>query len=67
MSDERPRTARIVDALEEDPGLTYAEITARTGVDLRVAYAILERLRVEGRVVNEANRWYPTGTRDDSA
>ena len=59
MTDERPRTARILDALADDPGLTYREITDRTGVDVRVAYAILERLRAEGRAINEGNRWYP--------
>jgi DNA-binding IclR family transcriptional regulator len=53
------RRARVLGALEDDPGLTLAELEARTGVPLRVLFAVLHRLQEAGEVCHEANRWYP--------
>lgn len=58
------RTERVLAALREDPGLTYGELAERTGLDVRVLYAILGRLQDERAVVNEGRRWFP---RDEAA
>jgi DNA-binding IclR family transcriptional regulator len=59
MEPRAARRATILAVLDEDPGLTYAELEARTGLPVKLLFAILHRLQDAGEVCHEANRWYP--------
>lgn len=53
------RADALVAALVAEPGLTHDEVAARLGLGPRHVLFLLYRLEGDGRVVHEANRWYP--------
>jgi len=53
------RPERLLAALDAEPGLTHEEAAERLALGARHALFLLYRLEADGRVVHEANRWYP--------
>ena len=62
MAQLHPRVARIVEALEHEPGLTVSDLADRAGLPARHVAMLLWRMEDERLVVHEANRWFAVET-----